>query len=324
MLQQLQRHWRHFRPQRPHQRHRHHQYDNQLYRRRDFEKDKPYITPPQDVQFVCDSTDFFDCAEEEAVSLLQRRPEVNDLERDIDHLKQKFARTNLAHDGMVSLLAQAPRAALAQIQMDQHPHGYRNKQERLFELIDFNDTLVATVQLLSDTDRVRFASAAKVAADRICQRVGAPCFTNEQWDAIVRGLTREIAVYWAAKNNGFNVLMTTRAQDALGIDLQIQDPQTHRYINVDVKTPSAFRYRLETLVEEGRLSPHEQLVADEQSFALQLNGHGRKIEIVLLCILPDKFGDLADFRFVDEAPMRDMLNMLIQRHGLTDGKFGIV
>jgi hypothetical protein len=287
-------------------------------------KDSAYISSPEDVQFVCDSTDFFDCAEEEAASLLQRRPEVRDFDRDIERLQKKFLKTALAHDGMVSLLAQAPRAVLAQIQMDQHPHGYRNKQERLYELIDFNDTLVATVQLLSDKDRIRFGEAAKLASDRICKRVGAPAFTNEQWEAIVRGLTREVAVYWAAKNSGFNVIMTSRAQDALGIDLQIQDPETRRYINIDVKTPSAFRYRLETLVEEGRLTPREQLIADERSYALQLNGHGRKIAIVLLCILPDKFGDLANFRFVDEGPMRDMLNQLIQQHGLNDGQFGVV
>lgn len=313
--------WRHYEPTR----HRHHHYDNQAYRYRDIAKDKAYVSQPELVQFVCDSTDFFDCAEEEVVSFLQRRPEVQDLERDITSLQKRFIKTALAHDGMVSLLAQAPRAALAQIQMDQHPHGYRNKHERLFELIDFNDALVATVQLLSDKDRLRFAEAAKLACDRVCKRVGAPCFTNEQWEAIIRGLTREIAVYWAAKNSGFNVVMTSRAQDALGIDMQIQDPETRRYINIDVKTPSAFRYRLERLVHENRLSPHEQLIADEQSYALQHNGHGgRQVDILLLCILPDKFGDLADFRFVNDAPMRDMLNMLIQRYGLTDGEFGIV
>jgi hypothetical protein len=231
----------------------------------------------------------------------------------------------MAHDGMVALLAQAPRAALAQIQMDQHPHGYRNKQERLYELIDFNDTLVSTVLDLPDTERTRFSEATKAAADRICKRVGAPCFTDEQWGAIIRGLTREIAVYWAAKQSGFNVLLTSRAQDALGIDLQVQDPETHRYINIDVKTPSAFRYRLENLVKEERMTPREQLQADDQSYALVINGHGaHQASIVLLCILPDLFGDLAYFRFVDETPMRDMLNRLIRDHGLSDGKFGAI
>jgi hypothetical protein len=275
------------------------------------------------VVYVCNSTDFFDCAEEELASYLQRRPEVNSLERHIEKLQARFLRTNLAHDGLVALLAQAPRASLAQIQMDQHPHGYRNKRERLYELIDFNDTLVSTVQVQGTSERLRFDTATKEAVDRVCRRVGAPCFTNDQWSAIIRGLTREIAVYWAAHNAGFNVVMTSRAQDALGIDLQIQDPETKRYINIDVKTPSSFRYRLQRLVYEDRMTPREQLMADEQSYAIQTNGHGdQRAEIILLCILPDLFGDLADFRFVNEEPMRERLNMLIQQHGLNDGKFG--
>lgn len=54
--------------------------------------------------------------------------------------------------------------------------------------------------------------------------------------------------------NGFNAYMTDRAHDALGIDIQIQDPEDGRYINLDVKTPSSFRHRMEQLVHEGRLT----------------------------------------------------------------------
>jgi hypothetical protein len=221
-------------------------------------------------------------------------------------------------------LAQAPRAVLAQIQMDEHPHGYRNKQERLFELIDFNDTIVATVLVMDDELRTRFADAMKASADRLCKRIGVPCFTNDQWSAIIRGLTREVAVYSAAKNNGFNAVLTNRTQDALGIDVQIQDPESGRYINVDVKTPSAFHYRIRVLLHEGRLSNHEADVAEERGYALQENGHGvQKVKIILLCIVPEQYGDLAYFRFVDEAPMRESLNRLIRDHGLSDGKFGM-
>lgn len=313
-------HWRHFAPRWKRRRH----YKN-VYKQRDRTQDALHLGQRQDVPFVCNSLDFFDCAEEEVMGMLQRRPEIHDLDRDIDRLRKKFERTKQAHDGMVALLAQTPRAVLAQLQMDQHPHGYRNKQERLYELIDFNDTLVDTVQLVSNSDRERFAEAAKVAADRICKRVGAPCFTNEQWSAIIRGLTREVAVYWAARNSGFNTHLTSRAQDALGIDMQIQDPESLRYINVDVKTPSAFRYRLDELVKEGRISPHDQLVADQQSYLVTTNGHGaHKVRVVLLCILPDTFGDLAAFRFVDESPMRDKLNLLIREHGLSDRHFGAI
>ena len=290
---------------------------------RDKKYDKQHLTTPADVQYVCHSTDFFDCAEEEVVSLLQRRPEVNALDGDIERLRARHQKSGLSHDGMVALLAQVPRTVLAQLQMDQFPHGYRNKQERLYELIDFNDTLVDTILAMPDTLRQQFAERTKQAADRICKRVGAPCFTNEQWAAIVRGLTREVAVYLAAKENGFNAWLTDRAHDALGVDMQVQDPESRRYINVDVKTPSSFRHRMEQLVKERRLTDRELLAGDKDSYIIEHNGHGgHKVEVVVLCILTDLFGDLADWRFVNPEPMRGKLNMLIRDHGLSDGKYG--
>ena len=319
MYSNLSRHWRRFRP---HFRRQDNNVD-QSWRERDKTQDEQHFVAREEVQYVCSTADFFDCAEQEVVGLLQRRPEMHDLDRDIERLRKRFNHSKLALEGMVALLAQAPRATLAQIQMDEHPHGYHNKQARLFELIDFNDTLVATVLLLDDLSRTGFSDRAKQACDRICKRVGAPCFTDEQWDAIIHGLTLEIAVYSVAKNNGFNVYMTSRSQDAMGIDLQVQDPETSRYINIDVKSPSSFRYRLEELLKEGRINIHDQLAADANSYAIEMTGHGRqKTEVVLLCILPDLFGDLAYFRFVDEAPMRDRLALLIRQFGLNDGRFG--
>lgn len=312
-------HWRRFGPHRI----RHSRYAYRQFKRRDRRRDRQFISPREDVQYVCNSTDFFECAEEQVVGMLQRRPEVHDLDRDISRLRKKFTRSNNAHDGLVALLVQVPRAVLAQIQMDQHPHGYRNKQERLFELIDFNDTLVATVMLLDDAKRMRFSEATKQCADRICKRVGAPCFTDEQWTAIIRGLTREIALYYAAINNGFHAHMTDRSHDAMGIDMQVLDPEDGRYVNIDVKTPSSFRHRLDELVNEGRLTEHERLRADEQSYVVVMNGHGiQRAQTILLCILPDTFGDLAYFRFVNDIPARDMLNRIIREHGLTDNRFG--
>jgi hypothetical protein len=126
-----------------------------------------------------------------------------------------------------------------------------------------------------------------------------------------------------AKEQGFRVLMTDRAHDALGIDMQVQDPEDGRYINIDVKTPSSFRHRMEELVREGRLSERELYEGDQQSYIIEHNGHGlARAEVVVLCILPDLFGDLADWRFVDPDPMRHKLNQLIRDHGQTDGKFG--
>lgn len=223
----------------------------------------------------------------------------------------------------MALLAQVPRAVLAQIQMDKSPHGYHNKQERLYELIDFNDTLVGTILTLDQPHREEFAERVKQAADRICKRVGAPCFSEEQWGAIIRGLMREIAVYEAARENGFEAVMTDRAHDALGIDLQVRDPSDGRYINLDVKTPSSFRHRMEQLVQEARLTERELVAGDQKNYIIERNGHmGKQAEVIVLCILPDVFGDLANWQFVDSAPMRTKLNQLIRDHGLHDGGYG--
>ncbi len=319
MFHQFRKHWHRYRPRY----HRHHHYDNQPFKRRNRDIDVEHLTAPQEIAYVCESTDFFDCAEEEVVHLLQRRPQVHDLDRDIDRLRNRFNKSGLPHDGVVALLAQAPRAVLAQLQMDKFPYGYRNKEERLFELIDFNDTLVATILDMDDQLRIQFAERMKQAMDRVCKRVGAPCFSNEQWTAIIRGLTREVAVYLAAKEHGFHAWMTDRADDALGIDIQVQDPEDGRYINLDVKTPSSFRHRMEQLVHENRLTEHDLLVGDQQSYIVEHNGHGNnRVEVIVLCILPDLFGELADWRFVNAEPMRQKLNQLIRDHGLRDNKYG--
>ena len=316
MSRRFHNHWQRFRPRARH-------FASVPYRRRNRRLDRQYITPPESVQYVCESTDFFDCAEERVNALLQRRPEVRDLDRDIKQLRAQFAHSNQAEDGLTALLAQAPRAVLAQLQMDKFPHGYRNKEERLFELIDFNDTLVATILLLDDRRREQFSDRAKQAADRICQRVGVPRFSNEQWTAIVRGLTREVAVFLAAKDSGFNAFMTDRAHDALGIDVQVQDPEDGRYINIDVKTPSSFRHRMEELVHENRLTEKELIEGDRRSYIVEYTGHGNhKLPVIVLCILPDIFGDLADWRFVNPEPMHAVLNQLIREHGLNDHGFG--
>ena len=262
-------------------------------------------------------------AEAAVVALLQRRPQERDLDRSIERFQKRFQATNDPYDGVVSLLVQVPRAVYAQRDMDTVRHGYRNKRERRFELIDFNDTIVSTILGMPDSLRAPFAERVKQAADRICRRVGAPCFTDEQWTAIIRGLTREVALYLAAKDSGFHAWMTDRAHDALGIDMQIQDPESRRYINIDVKTPSSFRHRMETLVGEGRLTEHGLLRGDNDGYITECNGHGAdRARVIVLEILPDRFGDLLNWRFVEIEPIRHMLNRLIRDEGNSDGKYG--
>ncbi|MGB4761832.1 MAG: hypothetical protein WBP12_00580 [Candidatus Saccharimonas sp.] len=316
MFRRVRHHWQSFRPRKR-------RFFAQ-YKGRDRRHDRRLIQRPQYVEHPSNNSDFFDVAEQRVVGLLQRRPEVNNLDKRIPSLRDRFAATKHPLDGVAALLAQAPRAVLAQLQMDQYPRGYRNKEKRLYELIDFNDTLVDTILLMDDTLRRQFADRVKQSADRVCKRVGAPCFSDEQWRAIIRGLTREVAVYLAARENGFDAFITDRASDALGIDLQIRDPEDGRYINIDVKTPSSFRHRMEQLIREGRLTERQLLEGDRQSYIVEHNGRGnRRTQVVVLCILPDLFGDLADWRFVNADSMRLKLNQLIREHGLRDGRYGI-
>lgn len=315
------------------QRFKHHWYQHSRRQRRgytigkarDTSLDYQHIAEPEPIALpeISGDGDVFDKAEARVVSLLQRRPEVNNLDRYIPKLRKHFDITHSSVDGLVALLSQVPRAVLAQLQMDKYPHGYRNKHERLYELIDFNDTLISTILTMDTEHRNQFRERVKQAADRVSKRVGAPCFTNEQWDSIIRGLTREVAVYCAAKESGFNAWLTDRVHDALGIDLQVQDPEDGRYINIDVKTPSSFRHRMEQLVHERRLTENELMIGDQQNYIIENNGHGKhKVEVIVLCILPDMFGDLVDWRFVNSEPMRHKLNRLIRDHGIHDGKYG--
>jgi hypothetical protein len=104
----------------------------------------------------------------------------------------------------------------------------------------------------------------------------------------------------------------------------VRDPESGRYINLDVKTPSSFRHRLEDLVQEGRLTDHELIEADERSYAIETNGHnGGSVQVIVLCMLPDTFGEFGHFRLQNSEPMRQMLNFLIREYGLDDGRYGI-
>lgn len=256
--------------------------------------------------------------------LPRRRPKAAQLESVIKQLRGRALLTGNAGDWLAALYAQAPRAALAQQQMDQHPHGYHDKQARVFELIDFNDTFVATILAMDQSMRTRFVTQAKKGCDSVCYQTHSPLFSDDQWTAIVRGLTREIAVYQAARDRGFEAFMPNRTGDAMGIDLQVRDPESGRYISIDVKTPSSFRHRLEELVQQGRLTEKQLMDADTRSYAIEHNGHnGGAVEVVLLCMLPDKFGEFGDFRLLNSEPMRQMLNFLIREHGLSDGRYGI-
>lgn len=209
------------------------------------------------------------------------------------------------------LVLQTPRAALAQAEMDGHPHGYRDREKRLYELIDFNDTFVAAVLAQPSARLSGFNERMKTAMKNFCAFQKTLMFSDEQFEAIVKGLSREIAVYLGARREGFMVEMTSRTVDAFGVDMVITDPRTRETLNIDCKTPSAFRYRLEELEKEGRISTEQLLKADEDDFVIVTNRYNdERVPVTILCVRPEHLGEIVDFRFVDTRPLGDMLRSI--------------
>ena len=211
------------------------------------------------------------------------------------------------------LVLRAPGAARAQHQMDKHPHGHQGQQARLFELIDFNDAFVSTVLALGDAERHGFIELAKREIDTFCERVGSRTFSEGQFEAITHGLSREVAVYLGAIDQGFSVAMTARGQDAMGVDMVINDPVSGKSLNIDCKTASSYHYRIKDLVEQGRLSEQEGRTAEELGYAHELNGHGTEaVAVTLLRVDPNEVGEMLDFQFEDPRLLGDRLKILFR------------
>lgn len=240
-------------------------------------------------------------------------PTIESAERYARTLAEKRAEPmHIAEAWLYALVLQAPRAAEAQLLMDKHPHGYHDKQARLYELIDFNDALVATVLALPQEVRAVFESYAKQLMDTMCKKARTRCFSNEEFDAIIHGLSREIAVYLGVAAEGYQPEMTNRATDAFGIDMRIIDPQTMRYVDVDVKTRSAFHYRIHDLEREGRISEEELIMADRNGFVAVYNGRGdERRKVVIWRIDHEVLGDIVDFRFKDTRALGAMFKKIV-------------
>ena len=213
------------------------------------------------------------------------------------------------------LVLRAPIAARAQHHMDKRPHSAPGEQARIFELIDFNDTFISTVLALSPAERQTFLDVMKTEIAWFCKQVGAHMFSEEQFEAITKGLTREIAVYLGAVNQGFAASMTTRAQDAMGVDLVITDPISNRSLNIDCKTPSSYRYRLQDLVREGRMDEAEAERADLEGYAHEVNGHGGDaVSVILLRIDPNEVGDIENFEFTRPELLGERLRTIFAKN----------
>ena len=215
-----------------------------------------------------------------------------------------------------ALVLQAPQAALAQVQMDRHPHGYKSRGERLYELIDFNDAFVATVLALPESELDRFEVELKRLLDWFCKRLGVRSFSEEQYSAIVHGLEREIAVYRGVQAEGLQVVMTSRASDAMGIDMVITDPASSKHINIDCKAPSAYRHRIYDLLRDGRLRPEEVTAAETLGYIGEINGHkGKKVKVILWRIDTERYGEIRSFGFADTHELGRVARTILETYG---------
>jgi len=200
---------------------------------------------------------------------------------------------------IVALILQAPQSAVAQRRMKGYRYhsSSRDKSRRIDELIRFNDTYVSVILALSDSEREQANDRLKQLMDRFCRFLKSPCFSNEQWEAITHGLGREIAVYQTAKELGYQVKMTSRQQDAMGVDMVIHDRELNRSINLDVKTRSSFHFRLKDLVRTGRIPPGQRDAAEYTGFCMVVNGRGEEaVETILLRIDEEAYGRVINFR----------------------------
>ena len=226
------------------------------------------------------------------------RPLIEEAKNRTRYAAQRAEPQALAAAWLEALVLQAPGAVLAQVQMDKHKHSYHNKAARVMELIDFNDSYVSAVLTVPPDHLHTFNSDLKRLIDWFCARVGAWTFTDKQFEAITLGLSREIAVYHAARAAGFQVVMTTRTEDALGIDMHITDPATSRRVHIDTKTNSAFHYRLIELLREGRLTQADIDLAERRGYTAVMNGHGdERVRVVLWRIDHGTLGTIEDFAF---------------------------
>lgn len=210
-----------------------------------------------------------------------------------------------------SLLEKTPGAVSAQRAMDAHPHSYHSNKERLYELIDFNDTFVSLVLALSPGERQGFIERLRVSMQQYCKNHGSAMFSDEQFDAITRGLSREVAVYLGARHEGFQVSMTSRVEDAMGVDMTITDPVSGRRLNIDCKASSAYYFRIKDLVSQGRLTDEEGRLAEEVGYVREMNGHGDDaVPVTILRIDPNEMGDIKDFVFTNPKLLGTRLHAL--------------
>lgn len=215
---------------------------------------------------------------------------------------------------LAQLIARTPRAARAQDEMDRRHGGYRNRKARLYELIDFNDAFVSAVHALPDEELPYFTKNIQRSMKRIVRLFRAPMFSDQQFDAIAHGLSREIAVFRAAVKAGYEVRITDRVEDAKGVDMVIRAPGTGVSIPIDCKTKSSFHFRLLDLKRDGYLSEEQRLRAELSGFHVVRAGRQNKDfqTTTLLRISTQDLGSIRAFDFVDPKYFLRLLQRAMQ------------
>ena len=217
---------------------------------------------------------------------------------------------------LVGLLLRTPGAARLQAQVDAHPRGYHHEQARIYELIDFNDSFVESVLALDPSQLSGFNEALRAEMSWFCKRLRTPMFSLAQFEAITRGLGREVAVYRGALEQGLAATMGSRIEDAKGVDMAVSNPLSGLSINIDCKTPSSYRYRLEDLIREGRITTEYAEKAEADDYCAVDNGEpGHSLRVVLFCVRPERYGEIVDFRFQDSEALGDRLRQIIAAEG---------
>ncbi|HEU0266440.1 MAG TPA: hypothetical protein VFQ70_02330 [Candidatus Saccharimonadaceae bacterium] len=241
----------------------------------------------------------------------------------ITTLKHRVGNASTPERLLALTLLMVPQAARAQAMMDAHRNNFHDRKSRLFELIDFNDTFVATVLALTPAERHEFIEHLRHAMQHFAKKHKTPMFKDGQFDAIVHGLSREIAVYHAALREGFDALMTSRTDDAFGVDIQVRDRQTRAYVNIDIKTHSSYYFRLKVLLRERRISMDEANVALETGYCQVMNRKDSiDVPVIVFRIDHTILGDITDFEFTSSERIGEKLQLVLDECGIHDDGYG--
>jgi hypothetical protein len=110
--------------------------------------------------------------------------------------------------------------------------------------------------------------------------------------------------------------MTSRVLDSKGVDMVITDPQTKKSLNIDVKTHSAFHFRLLELQQQRRIDEERRLECELAGFCSITNGRNqRAVDTTLFRIATDRLGPIHHYQFVDTTEFGKLLDRAITSEG---------